>query len=153
MRGISLNRFLQFKQSDTTRPAIRPGDRVLQVFCDLVAASVRPGDLFGRLGGEEFACLLADTSVKHAPQTAERVRRQFEAMRVSGLAISPTVSVGVAMASEVGRSLPALLAIADRALYRANADGRNRVAPAPHRKNIGGDPGDYCRIERARAQC
>jgi len=52
-------------------------------------------------------------------------------MRYPGLEVSATVSVGVAMASETGRSLPALLATADRALYRAKADGRNRVAPAP----------------------
>ena len=47
------------------------------------------------------------------------------------LVVNPTVSVGVAMASEAGRSLSTLLALADRALYRAKADGRNRVAPAP----------------------
>ncbi len=41
------------------------------------------------------------------------------------------MSVGVAMASEAGRNLSTLLALADRALYRAKADGRNRVAPAP----------------------
>ena len=98
---------------------------------NLVAASIQSDDLFGRLGGEEFGCLLADTSITRALQTAERVRCKFEALRLPDLAINPTVSVGVAMASEAARNLPALLAIADRALYRAKADGRNRVAPAP----------------------
>jgi GGDEF domain-containing protein len=73
------------------------GDRVLQAFCDLIGASVRPS----------------------------------AALQFADLAITPTVSVGVAMASEAGRNLSALLALADRALYRAKADGRNRVAPAP----------------------
>ena len=107
------------------------GDRVLQAFCDLVGTSVRPGDLFGRLGGEEFAYLMANVSVTQALQTAERLRLQFAALQFADLAITPTVSVGVAMASEAGRNLSALLALADRALYRAKADGRNRVAPAP----------------------
>jgi diguanylate cyclase (GGDEF)-like protein len=107
------------------------GDRVLQAFCDLVGASVRPGDLFGRLGGEEFACLMANVSVTQALQSAERLRSDFAALRFADLAIEPTVSIGVAVASESDRNLSALLALADRALYRAKADGRNRVAPAP----------------------
>jgi diguanylate cyclase (GGDEF)-like protein len=104
---------------------------VLQAFCDLVGASIRPGDLFGRLGGEEFGYLLANASMAQALQTAERLRRDFAAIRFPDLVIDPTVSVGVAVASEAGRNLSALLAVADRALYRAKADGRNRVAPAP----------------------
>jgi diguanylate cyclase (GGDEF)-like protein len=107
------------------------GDRVLQAFCDLVGAAMQRGDLFGRLGGEEFACLVTRTSHAQALQTAERLRREFAALRLPDLAINPTVSVGVAMASEATCTLPALLALADRALYRAKADGRNRVAPAP----------------------
>jgi len=59
------------------------------------------------------------------------------------------VSVGVATAGEAGRNLPALLAIADRALYRAKADGRNRVAPAPF-VVIGGD-GPRHAVERSGA--
>jgi diguanylate cyclase (GGDEF)-like protein len=120
----------RFKEVNDTA-GHQAGDRVLQAFCELVAPSLRPGDLFGRLGGEEFACLLANASMAQALQTAERVRREFAALRLPELDVTPTVSVGVAMAGEAGRGLPALLATADRALYRAKADGRNRVAPAP----------------------
>ena len=122
----------RFKEVNDTA-GHQAGDRVLQAFCDLVGASIRPGDLFGRLGGEEFGYLLADASMTQALQTAERLRREFAAISFPDLVIDPTVSVGVAMAmaSEAGRSLSALLAVADRALYRAKADGRNRVAPAP----------------------
>jgi len=107
------------------------GDRVLQAFCDLVGASIRPGDLFGRLGGEEFAYLMANATMTQALQDAERLRGEFAAVNFAELTIKPTVSIGVAMASEAGRNLSALLALADRALYRAKAEGRNRVAPAP----------------------
>jgi diguanylate cyclase (GGDEF)-like protein len=120
----------RFKEVNDTA-GHQAGDRVLKAFSDLVAGSIRPGDLFGRLGGEEFACLLAEASMAEALQISERLRRDFAAMRFSGPATNATVSVGVAMASDAGRDLSALLATADRALYRAKADGRNRVAPAP----------------------
>jgi diguanylate cyclase (GGDEF)-like protein len=107
------------------------GDRVLQAFCDLVGGSLGPDDLFGRLGGEEFAYMMANVSVTQALQTAERLRTEFAALSFGGLTIKPTVSVGVAMTSEAGRSLSSLLALADRALYRAKAEGRNRVVSAP----------------------
>lgn len=120
----------RFKEVNDTS-GHQAGDRVLQAFCELVSISIRPGDLFGRLGGEEFACLLTGASMAHAVHTAEHLRRAFAAIQISGLNISPTVSVGVAMAGESGRNLSALLASADRALYRAKTEGRNRVAPAP----------------------
>ena len=66
-----------------------------------------------------------------ALQFAERLRGAFAALHMPGIEAHPTVSVGVAMAGEAGRTLPALLATADRALYRAKAEGRNRVARAP----------------------
>lgn len=107
------------------------GDSVLRAFSRLVAGTIWSGALFARLGGEEFACLLPDAPMAAALQVAERVRSQFAAIKFAGLSASTTVSVGVAMAGEGGRDLSALLAIADRALYRAKAEGRNRVTPAP----------------------
>ena len=124
---FDLDRFKEINDS----AGHQAGDRVLQAFCDLVGASIRPGDLFGRLGGEEFAYLLVDASMAQALHAAERLRRDFAAVSFPHLVVNPTVSVGVAMANEAGRSLSTLLALADRALYRAKADGRNRVAPAP----------------------
>jgi diguanylate cyclase (GGDEF)-like protein len=120
----------RFKEVNDTA-GHQAGDRVLKAFCDLVGAGIGPRDLFGRLGGEEFACVLVDASMAQALQVAEQLRAKFAALRLPGIEAQPTVSVGVAMAGEAGRTLPALLATADRALYRAKADGRNRVSRAP----------------------
>ncbi len=120
----------RFKEVNDTA-GHQAGDEVLKAFARLVADSIQTVDLFARLGGEEFACLLIDAPMAEALRFAERVRSKFEAMRFAGLQADTTVSVGVAMAGETGRDLSSLLAIADRALYRAKAEGRNRVAPAP----------------------
>ena len=91
---------------------------------------LRPADLFARIGGEEFACLLPDTSQQGALSLAERVRAACEASAHDfAKPYTATVSVGVAtMGGKTGTSEP-LLAAADRALYRAKARGRNRVEP------------------------
>jgi diguanylate cyclase (GGDEF)-like protein len=120
----------RFKEVNDTA-GHQAGDGVLRAFSHLVAASLRPGDLFARVGGEEFACLLVDAPMAEALRVAERVRSKFAGTPFAGLDTRTTVSVGVAMASEPSRDLSALLATADRALYRAKAEGRNRVAPAP----------------------
>ena len=101
-------------------------------FSHLVAEALQPGDLFARLGGEEFACLLVDAPMAEALRLAERVRGRFEAMRFAGLQTDTTVSVGVAMAGDsTGRDICIAARHRQRALYRAKAEGRNRVAPAP----------------------
>ena len=120
----------RFKEVNDTA-GHQAGDEVLKAFSRLVGECIQTGDLFARLGGEEFACLLVDAPMAEALRLAERVRGKFEAMRFAGLQTDTTVSVGVAMAGDTGRDLSSLLGIADRALYRAKAEGRNRVAPAP----------------------
>ena len=111
------------------------GDEVLTSFCRLATSHLRPNDLFGRIGGEEFASLLPDTGEDDAIWLAERVRRAFEASShpIGQREIRSSVSVGVAISDEEYSDLSALLAAADRALYRAKALGRNRVEPSPHR--------------------
>ncbi|NVO13655.1 MAG: GGDEF domain-containing protein [Rhodoplanes sp.] len=105
------------------------GDQVLCAFCDTASRVLRPTDLLGRTGGEEFACLLPGATLAEAFAVAERIRIEFEACRIDLGAVRPTstVSVGVATTAEVGGSLTALMAAADRALYGAKANGRNRV--------------------------
>ncbi len=105
------------------------GDRVLSAFADRARAALRPGDLFGRIGGEEFAALLIGPSADLAFVIAERLRRSVETIKISAgrndLAVS--VSVGVATAPRSRRPLGDMLREADRALYRAKSGGRNRV--------------------------
>ena len=113
------------------------GDAVLVGFCDIAAAQLRPTDLFARLGGEEFACLLPDTTSANAVAVGERVRQAFAAaVHNSGeKSFVATVSVGVATAAAEWCDLPSLLVSADRALYRAKATGRDRIVTEeqPHR--------------------
>jgi diguanylate cyclase (GGDEF)-like protein len=103
------------------------GDRVLCDFCDTATPLLRVGDLFGRTGGEEFACLLPGASAIEALRVAERVRAAFAMLTAESRGPYSTVSIGVATSDEAGSELSALLAAADRALYRAKAGGRNRV--------------------------
>ena len=119
----------RFKEVNDTA-GHQAGDRMLKSFANLVAGSMRPGDLFGRIGGEEFSCLLLDATMQQALQVAERVRHAFELQGFACPPVGATVSIGVAVASESERDLHTLLATADRALYRAKAKGRNRVEPA-----------------------
>jgi diguanylate cyclase (GGDEF)-like protein len=110
------------------------GDVILLAVADALRAATRPRDLVGRFGGEEFVVLLSEIGHDNALDVAERIRRQVAGThcRPDGKApLSVTVSVGVAthVAARQGPQgdLSALLARADAALYRAKADGRNRV--------------------------
>jgi len=93
---------------------------------------LRPDDLFGRLSGKEFASPLPDTSLDEGLTVAERIRSNFDAaaLAVGANTLAATVSVGVAMSIDSSRNLADLFKAADRALYRAKANGRNRVEHA-----------------------
>ena len=108
------------------------GDQILRAFCGVATAALRPDDLFGRLGGEEFASLLPHTSLDEGLAVAERIRSNFEAttLEVGANTLAATVSVGVAMSIDPSRNLADIIKAADRALYRAKANGRNRVEHA-----------------------
>jgi diguanylate cyclase (GGDEF)-like protein len=105
------------------------GDRVLQLFAQIAGNCMRRVDLFGRLGGEEFAALLVDTSREKAMMVAEEIRATFAraTQEVEGRPVVATVSVGVVISYEAALDLSALLAQADHALYRAKDNGRNCI--------------------------
>jgi diguanylate cyclase (GGDEF)-like protein len=88
--------------------------------------------LAGRLGGEEFAVLLAGSDTDEALHLAQRIRSAFRnnAQFLDGILIEATVSVGVATSPPHGSNLVDLIMSADRALYSAKRQGRDRVAVA-----------------------
>jgi len=108
------------------------GDRVLEIFTATTREALRGSDLFGRLGGEEFAALLYDTNSETAVDIAERIRATFAAATndVDGNAVAATVSIGIAHCDGPAMEVSELLAQADRALYFAKERGRNRVEVA-----------------------
>jgi diguanylate cyclase (GGDEF)-like protein len=105
------------------------GDAVLQIFANAATRTLGSDVLFGRIGGEEFAAVLPVGDIGEAVAIADRVRRNFAtAAAPHGAAeLVPTVSVGVTLGCDPRQPMGDLLAAADRALYRAKANGRNRV--------------------------
>jgi diguanylate cyclase (GGDEF)-like protein len=105
------------------------GDRVLEIFAESARQSIRSSDLLGRLGGEEFAAVLSDTSRDKAAGVAERIRECFAqaAQEVDNRPVFATLSIGLAHCQEAPLNVTELMAQADRALYIAKERGRNRV--------------------------
>ena len=108
------------------------GDRVLMRFAEVANGCMRRADLFGRLGGEEFAAVLVDASRERALTVAEQIRTSFAnaTYELDGRPIVATVSIGVVISYDAVLDISALLAQADHALYRAKDNGRNRIEVA-----------------------
>lgn len=124
------------------------GDCVLQLFAETGNRFMRRYDLFGRLGGEEFAAMLFDTGRDRALAVAEEIRAAFaEATReVEGRSVVATVSIGIVISHDAVLDLSALLAQADHALYLAKDNGRNRIEVASVELVLD-------RIKRATGEC
>lgn len=108
------------------------GDEVLKAVAAAMRAACRDSDLLGRYGGEEFAVLLRGIPPAHVAAAVERLRAAVAGVVVvhEGDTIAPTASIGVASLSPDDRDFDKLLIRADRALYEAKAQGRNRVVLA-----------------------
>lgn len=103
------------------------GDQVLRQIGAVISASFRQTDIYGRLGGEEFAVLLPNTSLETARSIAEELIQTIHdlpADPVQGV----SASLGVASTCTQPLDLNALMNSADKALYQAKASGRNQVA-------------------------
>jgi diguanylate cyclase (GGDEF)-like protein len=107
------------------------GDEVLRVFARVARRRTRVNDIIGRIGGEEFAVIVAEP-LELGLRIAERIRAGFETAGavVAGHAVAATVSIGAATSYELVTNIDALIARADVALYRAKGEGRNRLRAA-----------------------
>ncbi|HET7175914.1 MAG TPA: diguanylate cyclase [Gammaproteobacteria bacterium] len=102
------------------------GDKVLALTSALLKSACREGDLVARVGGEEFVLLMGQCGVEEAARYAEKIRKDIEKLKPDG--ISVTASIGVS-ARPLGKDLnfDDLFKAADRAVYEAKNQGRNRV--------------------------
>ncbi len=105
------------------------GDKVLQEVAALIASELRETDLTARYGGEEFCCLLVDTNSRGVQAAAERIRESVEKItsQCKHGEVQITISVGLAISGAEDDTPEKMIARADNALYKAKANGRNRV--------------------------
>lgn len=105
------------------------GDRILQVFADALMSLSRKSDIVARMGGEEFCVLMPDTGPDGALELAERIRQRIAMLshQQLGVPTSVTVSLGLATVNRDDVSFERLYSRADKALYQAKIQGRNRV--------------------------
>lgn len=111
------------------------GDDVLRAVADELAKVSRSDDIVGRYAGDEFVMLLPATTAPDAQAIAERLRLAVESLRIplrgsEEGSVSVTLSIGVALAPEHGKTFESLFAVADRALYDSKLRGRNAVSLA-----------------------
>ncbi|MDF2569505.1 MAG: hypothetical protein K0R55_1109 [Sporomusa sp.] len=106
------------------------GDQVLRTLAGSFSQMLRQQDIFGRIGGEEFAVLLPETGVDAALQVAERLRVALQQQTIQledGQTLSITISIGVAAAKDTDKNFGDILTRADKGLYLAKGSGRNCV--------------------------
>ena len=104
------------------------GDQILGKIAEVCQQSLRPNDIIGRFGGEEFVVGLPNTHVNEAKNIAERLKENVAALTLEGemSEFRLSVTIGVAVANEKD-DLDAVITRADNKLYEGKREGRNRV--------------------------
>lgn len=121
-----------FKQIND-RLGHQAGDEVLQQVARSCQGVVRETDVFARIGGEEFAVLLPQTSALEAHALIERLRLQVQSLSFEGMALLNQVTIsGGVVSSESVDQVDAVMHAADHAMYRAKREGKNRVVLGGH---------------------
>ncbi|MGF6284384.1 diguanylate cyclase (GGDEF)-like protein/PAS domain S-box-containing protein [Pseudomonas sp. BT76 TE3572] len=105
------------------------GDNVLQRIAESGRAVLRRGDVFGRVGGEEFAAVFPGCATDMAMQVAERLQREIQRLSFShgDQTFGITVSQGLTSLTDEDESVDSLFARADAAMYKAKHQGKNRI--------------------------
>jgi diguanylate cyclase (GGDEF)-like protein len=122
------------------------GDQCLVAVAETIASQLTPGDSLSRYGGEEFQVVLPGRTLAQARDLAERIRVAVRQGRIdcNGLRLTLTVSIGVAQRQAEDGTIQTLQERADKALYKAKANGRNCVATlAPTDLGSQGLPGYF----------
>lgn len=132
-QGLSLGCIMldldHFKKVNDTRGHVA-GDIVLKAVALRLRNSVRPYDVIGRYGGEEFVVLLPDTSFEQSLVVAERIAENIrsESIKAEGEQLQITASLGVSCYCEADSCLTDVIKRADEGMYKAKTEGRDRVA-------------------------
>ena len=135
--GIIMIDIDHFKRFNDTYGHVA-GDALLHELGQFLQSHIRGEDIACRYGGEEFMLIMPDASLETAHQRAEQLRQATSQLRLQGVTQfleTITLSIGVAMYPEHGRTIEIVLRAADSALYRAKREGRNRVVIAE--KSVG----------------
>ena len=107
------------------------GDRALEITAQCLRSTLRKADVASRYGGEEFSILLPQTTSKEAGAIADRLRRRILQTRFPNGETQPlgavTISIGLSSLSPAIDSVEAMIRAADRALYHAKSNGKNRA--------------------------
>jgi diguanylate cyclase (GGDEF)-like protein len=108
------------------------GDAALVHIANLCKRNRRDSDVVARMGGEEFAILLPETTIEQAINVGERLRAEIAATpcEARGQRVAMTVSLGAAQATLGMAGIHVLMKLADQAMYRAKSGGRNRIEAA-----------------------